>query len=628
MVPAPLSSLGTRLAAMTTLVILVMSGLVFFQLARHERGRLVASKTAGADMVMRLVAADLSPALDFGDVEDVRSRLENLKTNEDIVAATVWKAGADEPLASWTLGGSPLEPPDPNDVGRWTTSADATTATYAIVSREGATVAYLRTVFSLARENEAYRARRQMLLWLTVGLAAATAALLIAISRLEIVRPLARLADTVRRFERGERDARAAKESKDEIGALAHAFNTMANAVAQRQAQLEAAEARFRLLIETMPDAVILSQGGRITYVNPSFVALTRIESADCTGKTLAKLVPKCQVEGAPAAASTFREERWEIGDEGIAVELRERAFELDGAAASMVLARDITERRHMQAQLLQSDKLAAIGTLAAGVAHEINTPIQFVSDSVFFVQDAVKDLVEILEKHRVATRAAPAEAAAAAVEAEEALELPFLLENIPSALARSIDGLGRIASIVRSLKVFAHPERNQMAPTDINEAVTSTLTIARHEYKYAADVVTELGELPLVTCSAGDVNQALLNVIVNAAHAIGEVVKDTEARGTIRVQTRQEGDRVIISISDTGLGIPVAVQPRIFEPFFTTKGVGKGTGQGLSIARSLIAEKHGGSLTFETKLGAGTTFHIQLPIGGRRREGATEVAA
>jgi signal transduction histidine kinase len=193
-------------------------------------------------------------------------------------------------------------------------------------------------------------------------------------------------------------------------------------------------------------------------------------------------------------------------------------------------------------------------------------------------------------------------------------------------ALDRARDGLGRVAAIVRSMKEFAHPDRKEMAQVDINQAVSSTLVIASNEYKYVAEVETDFSTLPPVNCFAGEINQVVLNLIVNAAHAISDVVKGTANKGKIRVATRVLGDQVEIAITDTGKGIPVDVRSRIFDPFFTTKEVGKGTGQGLAIARSVIVDKHGGTLHFETEVGQGTSFYIRLLIAGP--EGASVAAA
>jgi signal transduction histidine kinase len=282
----------------------------------------------------------------------------------------------------------------------------------------------------------------------------------------------------------------------------------------------------------------------------------------------------------------------------------------------------DVTDQRRLENDLAQAQKLESVGRLAAGVAHEINTPVQFVSDSVHFVREAMDDLTEIVDKYRelrIATESGTGVAAAAkaAEEAENDADLDYILENAPVALDRARDGLGRVAAIVRSMKEFAHPDRKEMAQADINQAISSTLIIAANEYKYVADVETRFGELPLVNCYAGEINQVVLNLIVNAAHAIGDMVKGTPDKGRITVTTRVLDDFIEIAIGDTGKGIPVEVRSRIFDPFFTTKEVGKGTGQGLAIARAVVVDKHGGTLHFETELGQGTTFFIRLPVGG-----------
>ncbi len=201
-----------------------------------------------------------------------------------------------------------------------------------------------------------------------------------------------------------------------------------------------------------------------------------------------------------------------------------------------------------------------------------------------------------------------------------------YLLEEIPKALEQTLDGVTRVATIVRAMKEFAHPESKEMAAADLNRALTSTLTVARNELKYVADVETDFGELPPVVCNLGDLNQVFLNLLVNAAHAISDIVKDTGEKGKIRVRTVAEGRMVLIAISDTGGGIPEAIQTRVYDPFFTTKEVGRGTGQGLAIARSVVVDHHKGSLTFESEVGKGTTFFVRLPLNPG--EGSKEMKA
>jgi DNA-binding LacI/PurR family transcriptional regulator/signal transduction histidine kinase len=275
---------------------------------------------------------------------------------------------------------------------------------------------------------------------------------------------------------------------------------------------------------------------------------------------------------------------------------------------------RQIEERDTRQAQ-----KLESVGRLAAGIAHEINTPVQFVSDSMHFIDEAFGDLAVLIGRYRAHREALASEPqwqqeALALGQAENDADLVYLLENGPPAIERSLDGLARVTAIVRSMKEFAHPDQGRQAPADVNKAIENTLIIARNEYKYVADVKVELGNLPPVVCNLGELNQVLLNLLVNAAHAIDDIVRGTGDKGLITVKTWQDGDAAVIAISDTGGGIPENVRERIFDPFFTTKEVGRGTGQGLAIARAAIVGKHGGTLTFETDLGRGTTFFVRLP--------------
>ena len=281
----------------------------------------------------------------------------------------------------------------------------------------------------------------------------------------------------------------------------------------------------------------------------------------------------------------------------------------------------DITNQKKLESELYQAQKLESVGRLAAGVAHEINTPVQFVSDNCYFLRDAVSQVGEVLRTYQEVFQATSAgqldaQQARERIEmAERAADLAFLTDNMPPAVERSLEGLERVTTIVRSMKEFSHPNQRSMAPADLNAAIRTTLTVARNEYKYVADVDIRLGDIPPVVCNVGEFNQTFLNLLVNAAHAIEDVVKGTERRGLITITTRQEAGSVVVCVQDTGGGIPEAIQGNIFDPFFTTQEVGKGTGQGLAIARSVIVDKHHGSLTFESVPGVGTTFHIRLPL-------------
>jgi signal transduction histidine kinase len=303
------------------------------------------------------------------------------------------------------------------------------------------------------------------------------------------------------------------------------------------------------------------------------------------------------------------------------------------GAKYLRGLMLDITELRRLSRELAAAQKLESVGRLAAGVAHEINTPVQFVSDNVQFVSQSMTDISAAIQayrnlRHAVQSAGDIEEAARLADEADKAADLDYIMQNAPLALESSIEGLGRIATIVRSMKEFAHPDQAQKTFADLNQALRSTLVIARNEYKYVAELDTEFGEVPPVECYLGEINQVILNLLVNAAHAISDVVKDTGQLGRLTVRTRLDGDGVEISIGDTGTGIPESARENIFDPFFTTKEVGKGTGQGLAIARSVVVNKHGGTLRFETECGKGTTFFIRLPMDGRAAAATLQAAA
>ncbi|MEO7731827.1 MAG: ATP-binding protein [Kofleriaceae bacterium] len=264
---------------------------------------------------------------------------------------------------------------------------------------------------------------------------------------------------------------------------------------------------------------------------------------------------------------------------------------------------RDITERKEREQHHAVRDRLESIGRLAAGIAHEINTPVQYVSDSAVFIRESVYELLAQLALDQLVI--------------DPDSELAYLRRELPGALDRVRDGLTRIAEIVRSMKDFSHPDQRERGQVDLNRAIRSILVVARSEYRDVAEVQTELGELPFVTCHGGEINQVVLNLVINAAHAIADVVEGTPCKGLITVRTLLEGTDVVIQISDTGGGIPEAIRDRVFDPFFTTKEVGRGTGQGLSIARDVIVKGHGGSLSFQSEPTQGTTFVIRLPVDG-----------
>ena len=292
-----------------------------------------------------------------------------------------------------------------------------------------------------------------------------------------------------------------------------------------------------------------------------------------------------------------------------------------------IALLRDQTARKKLEAQLAHAQKMESVGQLAAGIAHEINTPIQFVGDNLRFMADTfgelqhLFDLLDALEP----LVASPAgkdgqldQLLKQLTQAKETADLGYIREEIPQAVDQSITGIERVASIVHAMKEFSHPGTEEATAVDVNLAIQSTLTVSRNEWKYIAEVDTELEpNLPAILGYPGDLNQALLNMIVNSAHAIEQKRSDMglQEMGKIRIVTSSLDEGIELLIADDGCGIPDDTKQKIFDPFFTTKGVGKGTGQGLSVVHNVLVEKHKGHIDVQSIVGRGTEIRIRLPI-------------
>ena len=287
-----------------------------------------------------------------------------------------------------------------------------------------------------------------------------------------------------------------------------------------------------------------------------------------------------------------------------------------------IIIGADITGRKAREDMLAQTEKLKSIGQLAAGIAHEINTPTQYVGDNTRFLQDALQDIVNVLWLYAQLLEAAKSDTITPELIGRveggiEEADVDYLMEEIPTAIEQTLEGVDRIGKIVRAMKEFSHPGQEEKTTIDINNAIESTITVARNEWKYVADMVTEFdAALPPVPCLPGEFNQVILNLIINASHAITDVLDGKFAeKGVIRITTRKTEKFAEVVISDTGGGIPETIRQRIFDPFFTTKEIGKGTGQGLAIAHSVIIEKHRGTLNLDSTEGQGATFTICLPL-------------
>lgn len=296
-------------------------------------------------------------------------------------------------------------------------------------------------------------------------------------------------------------------------------------------------------------------------------------------------------------------------------------------------ISRDITtakklaeDRRELELQLQLNSKLESIGRLAAGIAHEINTPTQYLTTNLRFLDESCAVLSSVFNAHRafkdaiaaspLASDPAIATALATITQADSDADLPYLLGEIPVTLKQSLEGLDRVARIVRSLKDFSHPGSSNKVPVDLNKIAENAITVSRHEWKYVADVFTDFApDLRPVPCIADQVGQVILNLVINAAHSIGDTLKPrNRERGLITVRTRTTSTHAIIDVQDDGTGIPDDIRERIFEPFFTTKPVGKGTGQGLALVRTIVETNHRGFISLETKVGSGSIFILRFP--------------
>lgn len=305
---------------------------------------------------------------------------------------------------------------------------------------------------------------------------------------------------------------------------------------------------------------------------------------------------------------------------EEVVAEIQLRQLETD--LVNQRLRHEIDLREQVEAELRQAHKLESVGSLAAGIAHEINTPVQFIGDNTRFLKEAFSEVLALVRT--ISTAADKSQANGSMPERIEALkktiegaDLPFLEEEIPLAIDQLLEGIGRISRIVSAMKTYAHPGSGNKEPVNLNEAIESTATIATNEWKYVAELTTDLDpRLPPVSCFRSEINQVVLAMIVNAAHSIAERNGSHPLKkGSIRIATADRGDHVEIRIADTGTGIPEEVREKIFDRFFTTKEVGMGTGQGLSIAHNIVVNKHSGSIGLETEMGEGTTFIVTLPV-------------
>ncbi len=398
------------------------------------------------------------------------------------------------------------------------------------------------------------------------------------------------------------------------------------------------AEKRHRMIAEIASDGIVtFNRTGTIQFANGSAGGIFGSAASELIGSPFTDLVPDFMRvrlgDTEPIVTQTSAQARSWAPIELSGQHRSGRSMLLEVSFAESVedtqeplitaVVRDITERKARDSQRSHIQKLESIGQLAAGVAHEINTPVQYIGDNLRFIQTAFQAIEHTLDSYRQSyaelRQASCGEKLDRVSAPSEAPDLEYLIQEAPQAIEQAIEGTERVAEIVRALKEFSHPGSRDAAPVDLNHLLENTVLVCRNKWKYVAEMRTDLdATLPPVRCLAGELSQVFLNLIVNAADAIASAVQNhPERKGELLVSSRFDWPFAEVRVSDNGTGIPKDVETKVFDPFFTTKGVGSGTGQGLSIAYAIVTRKHGGTIGFQTEAGVGTSFIVRLPIEG-----------
>ena len=403
---------------------------------------------------------------------------------------------------------------------------------------------------------------------------------------------------------------------------------------------LEASSSRLSAILDhSFAGTLVSDKQDHVIVINRAAKAMFRQADANVIGSSIFNLLvdddrTRCE-EAATSYIGRDDEGSSEVWHQASGRRLDGATFPLEFIVTNLELSedrhriwifRDLTqqhaveaERRALEEDLRQAQKLEALGTMAGGVAHEINTPIQYIGDNINYLRDGMEDVVSILRAYRdFAEQFGSADEAATSIERIRKLEseadLDFLLDEIPEAIGQANEGLARVSKIVQAVKQFAHPGGQESKAFDVNQAIASTIEVARAQWKYVAELKTDFGDnLPQLTGHLGEFNQIILNLVVNAAQAIEK--NGQGGGGLIEVQTRLDHDAILVDVGDNGCGIPESIRDRIFEPFFTTKDVGEGTGQGLALCYRIMTQGFKGSVDVMSDEGGGATFSLRFPI-------------
>lgn len=482
-----------------------------------------------------------------------------------------------------------------------------------------------RSILATARETS------HQLAIVLLGFVVLVFILLVAIIRLTASRPLGQLASHMALLrETGQFHPMPGTDSGDEIGTLARSFNELVIARQKIEGEMRTLSA---VAEHTDESIVIIGKSGCIEWVNPVFERSRQMSCIDLVGRR-----PQEVMKGRDEPAmyrdiwllvqggKTWRGRMYteisngQVVTEDVVVSPVLEAGEKEPSAYVMLL-HDVTERVSMESQLAQAQRLEAIGQLASGVAHEINTPAQYVDGNIRFLDESFNALSGVLDKIAGQARAS-ADGRLSAADISGLLkdaEVAYLQTEVPVAIRQTLEGIERIGNIVQSMKELTDPVPD-FVPANLNPVIESAVHAAQNEWAGIAAFDMQLDpQLPWVPCQPESINQVVISMLANAAQAIADAGESRKVPGHVVVSTRSIGDSLQISISDDGIGMTPAVQARIFDPFFTTRPVGKGTGQSLGIAHSVV-RKHGGTITVDSTPGRGSCFRIHLPLGGSQR--------
>ena len=457
------------------------------------------------------------------------------------------------------------------------------------------------------------------------------------------IQPLETLKEAILKFSTGEESISLPTDRSDEIGLLAKEFKVMTQKVMLRNKEIQQSEERFRQFAEHINDVfwVTSADGGQVVYASPAFESIWGIsreklyQDPNLWREVIhfedinSVIGPGLKMCGLEENEEEFRI----IRPDNKIVWINNRAYTVKDEKGEIVrilgVAKDITSKKEFehqlnsqnkelkeanaklqeaQNQLLQSEKMASVGQLAAGVAHEINNPAGYVNSNICTLKEYTQNIFKLLSKYEDNVPCLSSEKIEEIDNIKREIEYEYLKTDVNDLISESLEGLSRLKNIVQDLKDFSRVDQAEWQWADIHQGIDSTLNIVHNELKYKADVIKDYGNLPEVECIASQINQVVMNMLVNAAHAIDE-------RGSITIQTGMNGnDWIWVKIADTGKGISKENIRKIFDPFFTTKPVGEGTGLGMSLSYSII-ERHAGNIEVESEIGKGTTFTINIPV-------------